>query len=574
MVNNLIYNKLNRVNRQNLLVKMRGFPLIFIIALVCSSAHVQAQDDWGNDGEIEDVEIEIVKDRDITLPRVNRNFEKIAPINTGDRNENLEYFFNTMNFKIPTLDLKLRPLRIKDQPLNKLYGNYVKAGYGNYVTPYLEAFVNSKRNEQYAYGAHFNYLNSKKGPVDDKNSGSGRMDLDLFGKAFGKKATLSGNVGYHRNNYHFYGYEPNVEVDEDSIKQIFNRVNVSTSLQNTDASDPLQYHLGMAYDYITDDYKAKEGEVTVTFGGNYTLSEDAYVQLKGDYHAIHQQDEFIDTNRNLFRLKPLVGFKVAGFDITAGFNAVYEDDTLGTSDDLHFYPLAEASYRLSSVLEAYAGIRGNVEKQTLRQLVGSNPFLQSNQPVYHNNKTFDFYGGLRGKVASNVSYHAGLSLANYKNLHFFINDPTEQSKFVLAYDTDNVALLNIFGELTINTEKLRTTVRGDYWGYGEVDNSLGGEAWHRPNYELSLVSTYNLYDKLLLTADFNTMGGIKAIDLNTNEEISLDAALDLSLKADYLISNQVSAFISFNNIFSQDYQLLYRYPVRKLQFMAGVSYSF
>jgi len=70
------------------------------------------------------------------------------------------------------------------------------------------------------------------------------------------------------------------------------------------------------------------------------------------------------------------------------------------------------------------------------------------------------------------------------------------------------------------------------------------------------------------------MGGIKAIDLNTNEEISLDAALDLSIKADYLISNQVSAFISFNNIFSQDYQLLYRYPVRKLQFMAGISYSF
>jgi hypothetical protein len=35
--------------------------------------------DWETDGEIENVEIEIVKERQITLPKANRNFEKIPP---------------------------------------------------------------------------------------------------------------------------------------------------------------------------------------------------------------------------------------------------------------------------------------------------------------------------------------------------------------------------------------------------------------------------------------------------------------------------------------------------------------
>ena len=87
--------------------------------------------------------------------------------------------------------------------------------------------------------------------------------------------------------------------------------------------------------------------------------------------------------------------------------------------------------------------------------------------------------------------------------------------------------------------------------------------------------TYNLYDKLLLGADFFAFGGINAIDLvNGAESISLDPGFDLNLKADYLISSQVSAFVQFNNIFGQSYEQFYRYPSRQLQFLAGITYSF
>lgn len=538
------------------------------------SMPVMAQEDWESDGEIEDVEIEIIKDLEITLPRANRNFEKITPINIGNGDDEVTYYFNTINFTLPALDLKMRPLRIKDQPLSKLYGNYVKAGFGNYSTPYFEGYVNSKRNKQYAYGAHVNYLNSKNGPVDDENSGSGNLGVDLFGKAFGKHATLTGELNYDRDKYHFYGYDEGVEVDADSIRQIYNTIRLAGSIANTDKSTALQYNLGVSYQNISDDYDAKEGDLNAVLKTSYSFSEDAGLHLGLDYSLISREDAVISTTRNLFKIKPKVHFEVSGFNIEAGFNAIYEDDTLGGTDELHFFPVAKASYAVSDYLQLYAGIRGDIEKQTYRQMVAVNPYLQSNQPIFHNHKTFDFYAGVDGKITSKIGFGAGFSLANYQNLHYFINDPLDQSRFIVAYDPENTAVVNVFGEISVNADKLRTTFRGDYYGY-DVNEAIGEEAWHRPNYQFSILSTYNLYDKLLLGADFYAFGGINALDIsNGGETITLDPAFDLNLKADYLISSQVSAFVQFNNIFGQSYEQYFRYPSRQLQFLAGISYSF
>ena len=55
------------------------FLMGFILFLSINSFHANAQEQWEKEGEgeIKDVEIEIIKDRQITLPRANRNFEKV-----------------------------------------------------------------------------------------------------------------------------------------------------------------------------------------------------------------------------------------------------------------------------------------------------------------------------------------------------------------------------------------------------------------------------------------------------------------------------------------------------------------
>lgn len=554
---------------------MKFFLSIAILFSLLHSTPALAQEDWENDGEIEDVEIEIVKDREINLPRANRNFDKIPPMNVTSEEEELEYFFQSINFDLPTLQIRARPLRMKSERLPKTYGNYARAGFGNFVTPYFEAYVTSKRSKDHMYGGHLNFLNSQNGPVDDSNSGSGMLDLDLFGKLFNENFTVSGDIGLRNRNYHFFGYnETDVEARENVEEQRFSNFYLKAAIENTDKQAKLQYLVGMQFDYLSDDFDATESEVQFDFRGSYALGELTSAEVISDIDLITQEDTQIEAEtRTIFRVTPTVSFQYEGFRIKAGFNAVYENDTLGDSEELHFYPLVRASYDLTESFQVYAGIRGDIIKNTLRQMTRENPFLGPNTPAYNQDKTFEFYGGIEGKLSSKLSFGAGLSAANYKNMYFFINDPNDQTRFLALYDDDNTGVFNVFGELGYNNEeKLRLGLRGDIFAYDTPDAIEN--AWHRPNYKLTFLSTYNLYDKLILGGEIYAIGGIQALESETSETVDLDAALDLNLKAEYLVSDQISGFLRFNNLLANEYELLYNYPSRGLQFMIGASYSF
>jgi hypothetical protein len=555
---------------QHKMMKFRILTLLFTL----TSAIAFAQEEWEkNDGEIEDVEIEIVKNREIVLPKANRNFEKIPPTSHEKNSNQIEYFFSNLNLPLPALNIRIRPLRIKGEELNKLYGNYIKAGFGNYTTPYLEGYFSSKRNQTLLYGAHVNYINSKNGPVDTDNSGSGAFNVEVFGKYFGKTTTASGEIGLNRDSYHFYGYNDALNVGTDSLKQNFNNVFVQGYLENTNKTNKLQYLTGFRFDYLKDNYEALESELQLDFKAQYALGDQSKIDLVMDYDLISQKDEFLEVkSRNIFRVKPTVTFEYEGFLINAGFNAVYENDTLSDSDELHFYPMAQAQFSVPSGFRIYAGIRGDVEKLTLRKLTDENPFISANTRAFNSYKTFEFYGGIDGSLSSKLGFGAGASIANYQNMYFFINDPSDQSKFLIFYDTGNTALVNVFGELSYNrNDELRFVMRGDYWGY---NTDLSAEAWHRPNYKVSAISTYKLFDKFRFEAEAFTLGGIQAFDSNNNETVKLDAAFDLNFTTEYLFSKQFSAFVRLNNIFSKEYELLYNYPTRGFQFLIGATYSF
>jgi outer membrane cobalamin receptor len=91
---------------------------------------------------------------------------------------------------------------------------------------------------------------------------------------------------------------------------------------------------------------------------------------------------------------------------------------------------------------------------------------------------------------------------------------------------------------------------------------------------VAINSSYNIFDKVLISADFIAQGGIMALNLDTDKITSLTSAADLNCKANYFVSKQFSVFLNFNNILSSDYQLYLNYPVRGFQVMGGASWNF
>jgi hypothetical protein len=533
----------------------------------------QPKKDWEGEGEIEDVTIEIVKERQITLPKANRNFDKIPPRASEPIKPPITYDFQSFKFQAPQINTQVRPLKLKAEGQSRVYGGFLRAGFGNYMSPLLEGYINSTRDKNKLVGAQIYHSSSDKGPVDGKNSGSGSSGISVFGQQFNDAIALSGNVGFENRTTHFYGYPAGTEVDASAIKQSFDLLRLAGQLSNSKNSD-FSYKLGAAFNFLKDKYDARETEVGFNFNSAYELDEDQHIAIKADYFIISRKDNQVEAKpRNLFTVTPSYQFVVIdNLKLSVGITAAYENDTID-SKKLHFYPDVRASYPLSPTVDAVASLTGGIEKVSLQSLSYENLWLAPNVPIFHTNKALDFSVGLKARLGNKVAVHSGMSFASLKNWYYFVNSEDDQAKFDVVYDEGaGTRRANLFAALSYaQSEVAKFMLRGDFYNYGtgSID-----EAWHRPTYKLTANGSYNLYDKFIFSADLIAQGGMKAKDPVTDTVVKLDAAFDLNFKTEYLFSQSFSAFVQLHNITSNKYPLFLNYPVRGFQLMAGITWSF
>ena len=532
-----------------------------------------AQQDWEKEGGIPNAEIQILKDRQITLPQADRNFDKIPPRPSEPVKPDIVYELKNLRFSTPDFNPSIRPLKLKQEDISKVYGNTLSAGYGNYASPYLEAYFNSKRNKNQFYGAHFYHHSFGNGPVDKKNSASGTTEVNLFGKAMSSTIVANGTIGYENRSTYFYGYQPGTEPNRDDIRQSFTTVSLGAGIENAKLAD-FNYSLQGSYSHLSDHYLAQEGELGLVFKGGYKISDDSRLNLSADYYLINRKDADPGYKpRSLFHAK--AGYQFSPLDklwLTLGANFAYENDTIGRNKSFHAYPHARADYSLSESVMAYAVLTGDIDKVSLHTLSRENLWLKSDIDIFHTNRSVELISGLKGNLGKKVAFGAGVSLANLKNLYFYQNETTDRAKFNVIYDNGDVRRMNLFAELGYTYgESVKMVVRGDYFHY-TTDNVP--EAYHRPAYRLAINSSYSLYSKLLFNVDFIAQGGIKAYDPQTLKTVTLDPALDLNVRVDYFVSKKISAFLKFNNLLSNGYQVYLHYPVRGFQAMGGVTWSF
>lgn len=546
---------------------------VFVWISLTGAVSLHAQNNpWGEGGEIEDAKVIIEKDRKIELPKAPRNYEPAPPLpdkETGDGD--LSYDFRELTFRAPTADPQIRVFTIKEDPLDKLYANYLKLGIGNYLTPYAELFTNNKRNERYSGGFHIRHLSSVYGPVDKRNSGTSENMASAFGKYFSDQLTVNGGIKYQRNKYYFYGYDPSVEVDRDTIRQVFNSFTVNAGIRDNFTDSDISFGLDGDFTYLTDRFNAREAQANVHFDLDYLLSEELTATIGADLLASQYKNEG-SLNRNLFRIAPSFTYTMLPLKVEGGFNVVYDNDTVANHENIKLYPFIRAGYQLAENIQLYGKLESDVIEQTLTSIIEENPYVRQNIDLLHTIQPMAIGGGIKGNVLRDLAFDGGFSLAGYKNMYFFVNDQVDTTKFDVVYDRGGTTILNFYGELGyVPSEDFRLGVRADYYGYETEDLA---EAWHKPKYRLTASGYYNLYDKIALTADLHFLGGLKAMRPVSGETVNLDPVADLNFKLDYLFSDRFAAFLSFNNTLSKNYQLYLNYPSQGLLVMGGISYSF
>jgi hypothetical protein len=560
--------------KKNVMITMRFWVMLLMYVLAANTSFSQEEQQW-EEGDLKDVEIEIIKERQIVLPNANRNFEKIPPKPSEPIKSPIQYNFRSFSVLSAQANPALRPLRLKQEDPSKVYGGYVTAGYGNYASPYLEGFINTRKNKNQLVGAHAYLKSSGKGPVDGKNSASGNAGVSIFGRSFSEYVSLSGEAEFENRSTHFYGYPENADVEASTIRQSYNDFRLSGSITNA-KNTSFSYKLGGGFSYLTDRFDAKETDVDINFISTYKLDGGSAIGIKAGYSILSRSDSEVEAKpRSLLNINPsYVFYPIEDLRFSAGVVASFENDTIDNKD-VHAYPDLHASYPISPSVNATASLTGGVEKVSLHTLSNENMWIAPNIPIFHTNKLYDLTIALNTRIGNKVAVNGGVSAASLKNWYFFVNDVTDMSKFTTIYEKKGVERINLFASIGFaQTEAAKIMVRGDWYSY--VTDELA-EPYHRPTYKLTADASFNIYKKLLLDFDVIAQGGMVGYDYTettNNGKVELDPAFDLNARMEYLVSGSFSFFVQANNILDNQYPLFMNYPVRGFQVLGGLTWSF
>ena len=547
-------------------MKKLNIILLSIAYCLLSTVNCFSQDQWGEEGEIKSSEIIIEKDRKIELPSAIRNYEKIGLHPVRVEKTPQKYVFEEFQLDLPPLSVKMKILKIRRESVTVPSANYIKAGFGNYLTSYLDLFLNNEKSKKYTYGTYIGHLASQKGPDPVDNSGSSHNELGVYGTYFMRKFTVSGNLNYDRDVVYYYGYDQklNPEIGKDTIKQRYSIISFSGNLHNHPSYfSKILFNADIDYYHLDALNGFKEDDISLKMTGKKDFESSGYINVDLFLNpSIVKKDS---ANTRLFiLLDPSYTLLKKGWQLKLGVIGNLENESFILRPDLYM-----STEILGKNLIYYNGWYGYIQPNKYRDIIKENPFV-NDSIVLKGTKRNIKYTGIKGNVLRNLNYDVNFSLDNIKDFPLFVNATADTSKFDVIYD--NINLFTFHGEVSYQfSDRLMVILNGDYFDYSMKKEK---KPWHLPNFKTSLMATYNLKNKIFFSSDIYYISGLFAKIPGSDKGKELDSILDLNLVVDYRFSNKFSTFVELNNILSKSYQRYLYYPSKGINVIGGATYSF
>lgn len=473
----------------------------------------------------------------------------------------------------------IKPAKMVGEPLTKLYNSYITVGLGTKVIPMIEAYYNNLRSDDYSYGAYYKHLSSfaKVDLTDDIRQDAGFHDNELrfYGKKFLKKSIVLGDIGLKSNTIYHYGFDPSIDtsLNKDDIKQNYMLLNLNAGYKsNYIDSTHINYDFGFNLDYFKDKFDNNDLSFKIAGDINKIFSSEMVgVNFKIENHSV---SENIDSVGNtIVNISPWIGKFGKRFRVKVGVNIF--SDNRGDYSNTYYFPNGSLEYDIANhYLIPYAGADGNLEINDYKHTAYTNPYIMPGLGLKNTAHKIILFAGLKGNFSSTTYYNIRATYSLIDDLPLFVNNlkDTDSIGNMFSVIYDNAKVVSYFGELSVTTsEKLSFHLKGNYRNY-TLDNEK--EAWHKPNFDLSFVTRYNLKNKIILKADLFAMGKRYAKLDNLGAFKELESVIDLNIGAEYRYSKALSGFVHLNNLLSESYNAWNYYPTYGFNILAGLTYSF
>ncbi len=496
----------------------------------------------------------------------------------------LTYSITSTKAKTTTEPNALDHERTLREPKQKLFGNYVKLGFGNYKTPYLEFFANTLQSNKFALGVHLKHLSSLGEIENHPHSTFSNNMACVSGKRLFKHHTLSGEIFYKHNIVHYYNLEQNIFDSlgwkEDNIKQRFQLAGANLGFNsNYDEKGKLNHSFTLSYYFLTDYFSTSEQRTLLNtdLNMNFELFNSGDIQKIGilaEIDAYINKDSLNENKDQIARVQPYIKAEFGQYKLYFGMNTTIGLDSV---NEINLFPIIKAEVEvIPKSLTAFLGTKGDLYKNDFKTLYEENPFISSLIPLEYSKNKFEVFGGIMGNIENIINYSFMISSSNIENIPFFVNDTSVVllDKFTLVYDT--VDIIRIKGEISYQSkENLRIILKGNYYSFN-MQNEL--EPWYRPQFEASLGINATVLEKIILKGSIAAHSKMysKTYESGTGEIVpkEIDSWLDLNLGAEYKFSQKLSIFVDLNNVMNSQYKKWDNYPLQKFNFLGGLTYSF
>ena len=482
-----------------------------------------------------------------------------------------------MNYTVPSQNLfyayqpiSLRPLALQ-QDTNLYLGirNYIKLGYGNYSTPYVNAGFSFGDGKKMLVNLYANYISSK-GKI--ANQDYTQLQIKANSIFFTPKNEVYVGAQLSQNNNYLYGYNHSLYTfKKDSVRQQFQDLVLTGGVRNTTSGEyGISYNPNITVINFTNKNKVNESTVianapiTKTFGDAFMLKIDAKADITS--YTTKNLASNIKFSNNVFQIAPSIAISSPRFSINAGIVPTWNNGVFVWLPNV----FAEAQVKEKTFL-IQAGWIGRYTKNTYRNLTALNPFLTT-IPFQKNTKEIEYYGGIKATVGKHFSFNIKGGIVSFNDMPLFINDTATDNKAFNISNEKSVQSLRIHGDLSfINQDKFTLTAGLTFNGYTLLQSNA--KAWNTVPMEITSSLRWWAFKQVLLKADLYAFSGGNYLTKGNKAQF-FSGGTDISAGAEFKVNNRFSAWIDINNIANQKYQRWHAYEVYGLNVLGGIRVSF
>ncbi|MFT6815634.1 MAG: hypothetical protein ACJAZ3_001544 [Sphingobacteriales bacterium] len=474
-------------------------------------------------------------------------------------------------FKVDSV-LPSNPLtsaELQRESIKKLYGNYIKGGFGNSGLALGEIYLSSIRDREYNYGFELQHLNGRTSDSRKFN----RDHFNLYGQKYGSNRTSGANLYYNRLRV------DHLEFPEDSLadyyfvnegKHSFNTVGTDIDFfSNNKNLEDLNFAAKLKAYSFTDNYEQSENNVSGfgTLSQNFGKSSFA-AEISADKTWLNQRSK---SSNLVVGLQPYYRYVDSLFTLNLGLNTF---TTIQITEDVQVYPNISGQFKLADrFLIAFAGLTGKTTKNSWKGFVEEMPYLQDTVEIKNTKEKLHFYGGFKGSLTDQSSFKIQGSVKKVDEMPLFVNrfvgTLPDFSTYEVIYDTATVTELSLIFT-TQMLEKARIMTRFDLTNYSMTTAKA---AYHLPSFKSNTTMSYNIADKILMTGDLLFYGKTQALAANGVDLIENKSFADVNISFDYRYSPKLSFFLQANNLANKTYQRFYLYPTQGFTFIAGATFA-